>query len=50
MTKEKDIQQQINDIENQYPDLHFDLQEVKKYGDTNQGLGTWNGYEYIRNK
>ena len=70
MTKKEDIQQQIHDIENQYPnDLHIDLhrdkfksdvnklhllynqlEEVKKYGDVNQGLGTWNGYEYIKNK
>ena len=25
-------------------------EEVKKYGDVNQGLGTWDGYEYINNK
>ena len=24
--------------------------EIEKYGDVNQGLGTWNGYEYVRNK
>ena len=25
-------------------------EEIEKYGDVNQGLGTWNGYEYVRNK
>tara|TARA_R100000654_G_scaffold18407_1_gene38409 strand:- start:261 stop:506 length:246 start_codon:yes stop_codon:yes gene_type:complete len=30
--------------------LYNQLEEVKKYGDVNQGLGTWNGYEYVRNK
>ena len=30
--------------------LYNQLEEVKKYGDVNQGLGTWNGYEYIKNK
>ena len=24
--------------------------EIKEYGDTNQGLGTWNGHEYVPNK
>ena len=70
MTKEEEIQQQIYEIESQYPNLHIDLhrdqfksgdvdklhllynqlEEVKKYGDVNQGLGTWNGYEYVGNK
>ena len=69
MTKEEKIQQQIYEIESQYPNLHIDLhrdqfksgdvdklhllynqlEEVKEYGDVNQGLGTWNGYEYIKN-
>ena len=22
--------------------------EIEKYGDVNQGLGTWNGYEYVK--
>ena len=22
--------------------------EIEKYGDFNQGLGTWNGYEYVK--
>ena len=22
--------------------------EIKKYGDVNQGLGTWNGYDYVK--
>ncbi len=22
--------------------------EIEKYGDINQGLGTWNGYEYVK--
>jgi len=30
--------------------LYNQLEEVKKYGDVNQGLGTWNGHEYIKNK
>ena len=30
--------------------LYNQLEEIKKYGDVNQGLGTWNGYEYVRNK
>tara|TARA_R100000655_G_scaffold22314_1_gene45230 strand:+ start:141 stop:353 length:213 start_codon:yes stop_codon:yes gene_type:complete len=30
--------------------LYNQLEEIKKYGDVNQGLGTWNGYEYIKNK
>ena len=30
--------------------LYNQLEEVKKYGDVNQGLGTWNGYEYITNE
>ena len=25
-------------------------EEIEKYGDVNQGLGTWNGYEYVKNK
>ena len=24
--------------------------EIEKYGDVNQGIGTWNGYEYVKNK
>jgi len=68
--KKQDIQQQIHDIESQYPNLHIDLhrdqfksgdvdklhllynqlEEVKKYGDVNQSLGTWNGYEYVKTK
>ena len=23
--------------------------EIEQYGDVNQGLGTWNGYEYVKN-
>ncbi len=69
MTKQEEIQQQINNIESKYPNLHIDLhrdqfksgdvdeleklycqlEEVKKYGDVNQGLGSWNGYEYVPN-
>ena len=30
--------------------LYSQLEEIKKYGDVNQGLGTWNGYEYITNE
>ena len=30
--------------------LYNQLEEVQKYGDVNQGLGTWNGYEYVKNK
>ena len=30
--------------------LYNQLEEVQKYGDVNQGLGTWNGHEYIKNK
>ena len=29
--------------------LYCQLEEVKKYGDVNQGLGSWNGYEYVPN-
>ena len=25
-----------------------DEDEIEKYGDVNQGLGTWNGYEYVK--
>jgi len=25
-----------------------DEDEIERYGDVNQGLGTWNGYEYVK--
>ena len=58
-TKEE-LKKADHDIENNIVFWHEDdededeekLQqlEIEKYGDVNQGLGTWNGYEYVRNK
>tara|TARA_R100001369_G_scaffold15946_1_gene30789 strand:- start:206 stop:466 length:261 start_codon:yes stop_codon:yes gene_type:complete len=58
-TKEE-LKKADHDIENNIVFWHEDdededeekLQqlEIEKYGDVNQGLGTWNGYEYIKNK
>ena len=27
---------------------HMKEEEIEKYGDVNQGLGSWNGYEYVK--
>ena len=47
-------QKRVNDIkkEQEQLQLHIDnsTDEIEEYGDTNQGLGTWNGHEYVPNK
>ena len=49
MTKKEEIQQQINDIENQYPDLHFDLhRDQYKSGDVNKLHLLYNQLEEIK--
>jgi len=47
-------QKEVNRLKEELEQLkvHTDnaTDEIKEYGDTNQGLGTWNGHEYVPNK
>ena len=47
-------QKEINRLkkEQEQLQLHIDnsTDEIEEYGDTNQGLGTWNGHEYVPKK
>ena len=44
---EKELQDVDCDIEGGIVFFHQE-DEIEKYGDVNQGLGTWNGYEYVK--
>ena len=47
-------QKRVNDIKKEQEQLQLYIDnstdEIEEYGDTNQGLGTWNGHEYVPNK
>ena len=40
----------VHEYQKEIPSKEIQEEEIEKYGDVNQGLGTWNGYEYIKNK
>ena len=44
--KKKKIKDEIQDFDKFWDNEQ--KKEIEKYGDVNQGLGTWNGYEYVK--